>query len=64
MFVFGASGFYMPSIKCLFLKLNMIYSNPGHSLCLTMLGVKGDDKKEKNQEGCHLWVSFSFVDTA
>ena len=37
----------MPSIKCLFLKFNMIYSNPGHSLCLTMLGVNGDDKKEK-----------------
>lgn len=54
----------MPSIKCLFLKLNVIYSNPGHSLCLTMLGVKGDGKKEKNQKGCHLWVSFSFVDTA
>lgn len=40
-------GFYMLSTECLFLKFSVIYSNPGHSLCLTMLDVKGDGKKER-----------------
>lgn len=37
----------MPSIECLFLKCNVIYSNPGHSFCSTMPEVKGDSKKER-----------------
>ena len=44
------------------------------AICLIGLGIggtllyqnlkNGNIKKEKNQNGCHLWVSFSFVDTA
>lgn len=46
-YIWGLCGLYMPSIECLFLKFSVIYSNPGHSLCLTMLDIKGDGKKER-----------------
>lgn len=45
--ILALCGFYRPSIECLFLKCSVIYSDPGHSFCLTMLVVKGDGKKER-----------------
>lgn len=48
---------YMPSIECLFLKFSVIYSNPGHSLCLTMLEAKGDGKKERMRKD----ITFGFL---
>lgn len=47
----GLYGFYMPSIKFLFLKFSLIYSNPGHSFCLKMLG-DGEKERIRNDITC------------
>lgn len=49
----------MASIECLFLKCSVIYSNFGHSFCLTMLGGKGDGKKESGRMSLVVPSSFA-----